>query len=304
MERRCRDPPRSMRAAQRPMDARSRLRDPRGAREPAAVRDPQGIRRHVPADLPEADHRSSTRSSSGPSIRASAAGTCCTGTRTGSRNASAARSARPPARPTASASWPPRTPPDNRVSAGERYARIYEINMSRCIFCGYCELACPFDAITLGNQFEISEYSRDDLIYTKDMLLDRADQARSGPGPRPLRHPDPGLQDLRPDGQLPRLGDLDRGRARVPRDRPRRRHLHEPVLLGARADRQSRLARRALPARLRGVRRGSADPRLRRRGDGDVPLRDRLPRRPGRRALGRRADAGSSSAPSSSARRS
>ena len=61
--------------------------------------------------------------------------------------------------------------PRNRVSAGERYARIYEINMSRCIFCGYCELACPFDAITLGNEFEISEYSRDDLIYTKDMLL-------------------------------------------------------------------------------------------------------------------------------------
>jgi NADH-quinone oxidoreductase subunit I len=61
--------------------------------------------------------------------------------------------------------------PENRVSAGERYARIYEINLSRCIFCGYCELACPFDAITLGNEFEISEYSRDDLIYTKDMLL-------------------------------------------------------------------------------------------------------------------------------------
>jgi NADH-quinone oxidoreductase subunit I len=61
---------------------------------------------------------------------------------------------------------------EGRVSAGERYARIYEINLSRCIFCGYCELACPFDAITLGNDLEISEYSRDDLIYTKDMLLD------------------------------------------------------------------------------------------------------------------------------------
>ena len=61
--------------------------------------------------------------------------------------------------------------PENRVSPGERYARIYEINLSRCIFCGYCELACPFDAITLGNEYEISEYSRDDLIYTKDMLL-------------------------------------------------------------------------------------------------------------------------------------
>ena len=63
------------------------------------------------------------------------------------------------------------TPSQPRVSAGERYARIYEINLSRCIFCGYCELACPFDAITLQNEFELSEYSRDDLIYTKDMLL-------------------------------------------------------------------------------------------------------------------------------------
>jgi NADH-quinone oxidoreductase subunit I len=43
--------------------------------------------------------------------------------------------------------------------------------MSRCIFCGYCEIACPFDAITLGNEYELSEYHRDDQIYTKDMLL-------------------------------------------------------------------------------------------------------------------------------------
>ncbi len=62
--------------------------------------------------------------------------------------------------------------PDNRVSAGERFARIYEINMSRCIFCGYCEVACPFDAITLEAEYEMSEYNRPrDLVYTKDMLL-------------------------------------------------------------------------------------------------------------------------------------
>src|ERR1700746_2557126 len=54
---------------------------------------------------------------------------------------------------------------------GEAPAQIYEINLSRCIFCGYCELACPFDAITLGNDYEISEHNRDDQIYTKDMLL-------------------------------------------------------------------------------------------------------------------------------------
>ncbi|HRC07048.1 MAG TPA: NADH-quinone oxidoreductase subunit NuoI [Miltoncostaeales bacterium] len=62
--------------------------------------------------------------------------------------------------------------PDERVSAGERFARIYEINMSRCIFCGYCEIACPFDAITLENEYELSEYDRPrDLIYTKSQLL-------------------------------------------------------------------------------------------------------------------------------------
>jgi NADH-quinone oxidoreductase subunit I len=61
--------------------------------------------------------------------------------------------------------------PENRVSAGERYAAIYEINLSRCIFCGYCEVACPFDAITMGHDYELSDYTRTDLIFTKEMLL-------------------------------------------------------------------------------------------------------------------------------------
>jgi NADH-quinone oxidoreductase subunit I len=60
---------------------------------------------------------------------------------------------------------------ENRVSAGERYAAVYEINLSRCIFCGYCEVACPFDAITMGHDYEMSDYTRSDLIFTKEMLL-------------------------------------------------------------------------------------------------------------------------------------
>ena len=60
---------------------------------------------------------------------------------------------------------------ENRVSAGERYAAVYEINLSRCIFCGYCEVACPFDAITMGHDYEMSDYHRSDLIFTKEMLL-------------------------------------------------------------------------------------------------------------------------------------
>jgi NADH-quinone oxidoreductase subunit I len=61
--------------------------------------------------------------------------------------------------------------PEHQVSAGERYAAVYEINMSRCIFCGYCEIACPFDAITMGNDYELADYERSDLIFTKEMLL-------------------------------------------------------------------------------------------------------------------------------------
>jgi len=64
--------------------------------------------------------------------------------------------------------------PENRISAGERYAAVYEINLSRCIFCGYCEVDCPFDAITMGHDYELSDYTRSDLIFTKEMLLAEA----------------------------------------------------------------------------------------------------------------------------------
>ena len=73
--------------------------------------------------------------------------------------------------------------PENRVSAGERYAAVYEINLSRCIFCGYCEIACPFDAITMQQDYELSDYERTDLIFTKEMLL------QDPPERTPLRRP-------------------------------------------------------------------------------------------------------------------
>jgi NADH-quinone oxidoreductase subunit I len=66
--------------------------------------------------------------------------------------------------------------PVNPNSPGERYAATYEINMLRCIFCGYCEDACPTNAIVLEHQYELSFYDRKSSIYTKDMLLVAADK--------------------------------------------------------------------------------------------------------------------------------
>lgn len=63
---------------------------------------------------------------------------------------------------------------ENRFSPGERYAARYEINMIRCIFCGYCQDACPTGAIVLRKDFELADYTRDDFLYTKEMLLEPA----------------------------------------------------------------------------------------------------------------------------------
>jgi NADH-quinone oxidoreductase subunit I len=59
----------------------------------------------------------------------------------------------------------------DRHSPGERYAKRYEINLLRCIFCGYCEEACPTQAIVLSKDYELTNYSRESLIYTKERLL-------------------------------------------------------------------------------------------------------------------------------------
>jgi NADH-quinone oxidoreductase subunit I len=88
---------------------------------------------------------------------------------------------------------------EHRVSAGERYAQVYEINMSRCIFCGYCEMACPFDAITLGNDWELADLNRDQMIYTKDMLLaDPPTKDQYGVNRRAVTRDDAGLDSATP----------------------------------------------------------------------------------------------------------
>src|ERR1700721_2234406 len=57
-----------------------------------------------------------------------------------------------------------------RVSGAERYAKVYNIDYNRCIFCGYCVEACPTDAITHGPGFELPSLNATTFVMrTKDL---------------------------------------------------------------------------------------------------------------------------------------
>jgi NADH-quinone oxidoreductase subunit I len=48
----------------------------------------------------------------------------------------------------------------------------YDIDMTKCIYCGLCQEACPVDAIVEGPNFEFATYSRGELYYEKTKLID------------------------------------------------------------------------------------------------------------------------------------
>lgn len=58
-----------------------------------------------------------------------------------------------------------------RISGGERYASVYNIDYNRCIFCGFCVEACPTDAITHGHEFELANFNTSTLIRRKEDML-------------------------------------------------------------------------------------------------------------------------------------
>ncbi|HJN82101.1 MAG TPA: 4Fe-4S binding protein, partial [Verrucomicrobiota bacterium] len=67
------------------------------------------------------------------------------------------------------------TPPgDSGVvdrEGAEKMPEEFEINMLRCIYCGFCQEVCPEEAIFLLEDYAINGETREELIYNKGKLL-------------------------------------------------------------------------------------------------------------------------------------
>jgi NADH-quinone oxidoreductase subunit I len=55
----------------------------------------------------------------------------------------------------------------------------FTFDISRCMFCGLCEEACDSGALELTQDFELATYSREGLIWDRQMLEE---------GPRPFAY--------------------------------------------------------------------------------------------------------------------
>jgi NADH-quinone oxidoreductase subunit I len=56
----------------------------------------------------------------------------------------------------------------------------YDIEVLRCLYCGFCVEACPYGAVVLTEHYEYSDYKREALYMTKDKLLSNWDKYMTG----------------------------------------------------------------------------------------------------------------------------
>ena len=63
--------------------------------------------------------------------------------------------------------------------AYEKYPVVFDIDMLRCVFCGFCVDACPKDAIWMTRNYEMAFFTREDAVYSIDRLRETPRRSRS-----------------------------------------------------------------------------------------------------------------------------
>ena len=66
-----------------------------------------------------------------------------------------------------------------KTSEGPDHTKVvdtYEIEILKCLFCGYCVEACPVRALAMTQEYELASYDRKSLLYNKVMLLANGDK--------------------------------------------------------------------------------------------------------------------------------
>ena len=70
----------------------------------------------------------------------------------------------------------------------EKYPTRFEIDLLRCVYCGFCVDACPEEAIFMSRENDLVGTSRAEMIIDRDRLMERAKLVEYGPGYRPTDH--------------------------------------------------------------------------------------------------------------------
>ena len=62
-------------------------------------------------------------------------------------------------------------PSGKAMQEGEKYGiEVFDIDIGRCMYCGLCVEACPYDALHMGSGFEEATYRRSELVVDVDRL--------------------------------------------------------------------------------------------------------------------------------------
>ena len=54
----------------------------------------------------------------------------------------------------------------------QRYATEFYIDITKCVFCGYCVEACPVNALAMTKLYEFSTHDKRTLMFDKERLYD------------------------------------------------------------------------------------------------------------------------------------